>query len=106
MSTLVDFLSWVLLLSGTAFVLVGSLGMLRLPDFYSRLHGAGVVDTMGAGLILVGLVLQGGLSTASIKLILILWFMLFTGPIATHALAQAARHGKLPLWQSTKETPP
>ena len=55
---LLDILSWPLLMAGSAFVLIGAFGILRLPDFYSRLHPAGLTDTMGAGLILLGLLLQ------------------------------------------------
>lgn len=88
-------LSWALLLTGGFCLLVGAIGLLRLPDFFTRVHAAGVTDTMGAGAILVGLMLQAGLTQASIKLILILLFMLFTSPTASHALAQAALHGGL-----------
>lgn len=90
-----DALSWVLLLAGGFFLLVGGIGLLRLPDFFTRVHAAGVTDTMGAGSILVGLMLQAGLTQASIKLVLIILFMLFTSPTASHALAQAALHGGL-----------
>ena len=91
-------LSWALLLTGGFCLLVGGVGLLRLPDFFTRVHAAGVTDTMGAGAILVGLMLQAGLTQASIKLILILLFMLFTSPTASHALAQAALHGGLKPW--------
>jgi multicomponent Na+:H+ antiporter subunit G len=90
-----DFLSWAFLLTGGFFLLVGGIGLLRLPDFFTRTHAAGVTDTMGAGAILVGLMLQAGLTQASIKLVLIILFMLFTSPTASHALAQAALHGGL-----------
>ena len=69
--------------------------MLRLPEFYSRLHAVSVCDTMGAGLVLLGLMLQGGLSMVTVKLLLMFYFMMFTGPTAVHALAQAALRGKL-----------
>jgi multicomponent Na+:H+ antiporter subunit G len=90
-----DALSWALLLTGSFFLLAGGIGLLRLPDFFTRVHAAGVTDTMGAGAILVGLMLQAGLTQASIKLVLIIMFMLFTSPTASHALAQAALHGGL-----------
>lgn len=92
---IVDFLSWVLLLTGGLFLLAGGIGLLRLPDFFTRVHAAGVTDTMGAGAILLGLMLQAGLTQVSIKLVLIIVFMLFTSPTASHALAQAALHGGL-----------
>ena len=90
-----DVLSWMLLLGGAIFLLVGAIGVLRFPDFYSRLHAVSVCDTLGAGLVLVGLMLQGGLSLVTIKLLLMFYFMMFTGPTAVHALAEAALQGKL-----------
>ena len=91
MQLLVDILSWVCLLGGGVFLIAGAIGILRFPDFYSRLHALGVCDTMGAGLTLLGLMLQGGLTLVTLKLMLILYFVLFTGPTAIHALAAAAR---------------
>ena len=95
MSLLVDALSWILLLVGSAFVFIGGVGLLRFPDFYTRLHAASVTDTAGLGFIMLGLLLQAGFSMATIKLLFILLFMIFTGPTATHALAKAALHGDL-----------
>lgn len=90
-----DILGWIFLLAGAAFVVVGGIGLIRLPDFFSRLHAVSVPDTLGAGLISAGLICQAGLSLVSLKLLLILLFLLFTGPTATHALAKAALHGEL-----------
>lgn len=95
MNIVVDVLSWACLVVGSLLVITGGIGLLRLPDFFTRLHGASIPDTMGAGMIVIGLVLQSGLNQTSAKLILILLFMFFTGPTATHALAKAALHGKL-----------
>jgi multicomponent Na+:H+ antiporter subunit G len=85
-----DLLSWLLLLAGGFFVIVGGVGVLRMPDIYTRLHAAGITDTLGAILILSGLMIQGGLTLITVKLILILIFLLFTSPVASHALARAA----------------
>ncbi|NJN45399.1 MAG: monovalent cation/H(+) antiporter subunit G [Candidatus Competibacteraceae bacterium] len=90
MTILLDLLSWLTLLSGAFFVIVGGIGVMRLPDFYTRLHAAGITDTLGAGLIILGLLFQAGLTQVSIKLLLILMFLWFTSPTATHALARAA----------------
>ncbi|GGA73420.1 sodium:proton antiporter [Neiella marina] len=87
---LIDVLSWVLLTAGGFFVLVGGVGALRLPNFYTRMHAASVTDTMATFLILGGVMLQAGLSLATIKLIAILVFLLLTGPTASYALANAA----------------
>ena len=80
-----------LLAAGSIFVLIGAFGLVRLPDFYTRLHAAGITDTLGAELILLGLMFQAGLSLVTVKLILISLFIFFTSPTATHAVANAAR---------------
>lgn len=86
----IDALSWLLLAAGGAFTLIGAVGLLRLPDVYARMHAAGITDTLGAGLIIAGLALQGGWSQTTIKLVLILIFLLYTSPTSTYALANAA----------------
>lgn len=88
--TVLDVLSALLLLTGGAFGVLGGLGLLRFPDFYTRLHAAGVTDTLCALLIVAGLALQSGLSMLTLKLALVLLFLLFTAPTASHALARAA----------------
>lgn len=95
MSFVIDGISWIAILAGSFFAFTGAVGLLRLPDFFTRMHGAGVTDTLGAGLILFGLLLQSGFSIVAIKVVLIFLFMMVTGPTATHALAKAALHGKL-----------
>jgi len=95
---LLDILSWVLLVGGSLFAMTGGLGLLRLPDFFSRIHAGGITDTMGAGLILTGLMLQSGFSQTTFKLLLILLFLFITSPTSVHALAQSAlAHGERPL---------
>jgi len=79
-----------LLLIGGGFGLIGGLGLFRLPDFYTRLHAAGITDTLCAICIGAGLILQSGFSLLTLKLLLILMFLLFTAPTATHALSRAA----------------
>jgi multicomponent Na+:H+ antiporter subunit G len=93
MDAAIDLLSWICLIGGGAFALIGAIGILRLPDVFTRMHAAGIVDTLGAGLILLGLILQAGFSAPSIKLALIGVFLFFTSPVTTHALARAALHG-------------
>lgn len=90
---LIDALSWACIAVGAAFAVIGAVGILRLPDVFARMHGAGIIDTLGAGLILVGLMFQAGPSLITVKLILIVVFVLFTSPTTTHALARAALSG-------------
>ncbi len=77
------------------FVVIGAIGLLRFPDFFTRLHAASVIETMGSILIVVGLVFQAGLTLVSVKLVLLVIFIMFTSPTAAHALAKSALHGKL-----------
>lgn len=92
MAAVVDFLSWIFLVAGGLFCVIGMIGVLRLPDMFARLHGASVTDTLGAGFIIVGLVLQSGFTLVTAKLIIIMGLILLTSPVTTHALAQAALH--------------
>lgn len=89
---IVDSLSWVLLSAGGFFYLVGAIGILRMPELFTRMHAASVCDTFGAGLLVLGMMLQAGVGLVTLKLIVILLLLVFTGPVATHALARAARH--------------
>jgi multicomponent Na+:H+ antiporter subunit G len=82
--------SAVLLVSGSVFSIIGGIGICRLPDFFSRMHGAGITDTLGAGLILAGLMVQAGVSLVTFKLVVILFFLLVTSPSSCHALARSA----------------
>lgn len=95
METFVEISSWCFLLAGAFFLVTGGVGLIRFPDFFTRLHPAGLTDTMGAGLTLLGLMLQAGFTSTTIKLLLILGFLLLTSPTATHALAQAALRGNI-----------
>lgn len=90
MNALVDILSWLCLLGGGFFCLVGGIGLLRMPDFYTRMHAASVAETLGAGLILLGLLLQAGFTLAGAKLVMIGLLVFFASPTASHALAKAA----------------
>ena len=90
MDLLINFSSWLLIIIGSAFLIIGAIGIIRLPDIYSRMHGAGIIDTLGASALILGMMLQAGLTMISVKLVIILLFLIFTSPTTTHALARAA----------------
>ena len=90
MEAFADILSWILLSAGGVFVLVGGIGALRMPNLYTRMHAASVTDTMGAILVMAGVMVQAGLTLATIKLAAILLFLLITSPTSSYALANAA----------------
>lgn len=83
-------LSWVLFLTGGFAVAAGALGLVRFPDFFTRLHAAGVTDTAGAELIIFGMMLQAPNWIVFAKLAFIAVFLFLTSPVATHAIAHAA----------------
>ncbi len=87
---MIEFIGGGFLVLGAATVLIGAVGLFRLPDFFCRLHSAGVIDTLGAGLTLFGLILLAGslVTTAKILMIGILIFLL--SPVVTHALSKSA----------------
>jgi len=95
MALVFDILSWVSLISGGIFIVISTVGMLRFREFYARLHAASIADTLGTMLIVAGLIMQAGFTLITVKLLLILFFVLFTTPTAAHALAKTAMHGNL-----------
>lgn len=90
MSALLDLASWILVVAGGAFCVVGAVGILRMPDFYTRVHAASVADVVGSFALLAGLALQAGLTLVTVKLGIIALLVFFTSPAATHALVKAA----------------
>ena len=102
-ASILQIVSGILLGMGALLLISGSVGLLRFPDFYTRMHAAGVTDTLAAMLTLLGLMLITGWNIVLVKLGLILLFILFTGPTASHALAKAAQHGGLKPIESDKQ---
>jgi multicomponent Na+:H+ antiporter subunit G len=90
MEILLQTVAWALILTGSAAVLIGGIGVLRFPDIYTRMHAASITDTAGAGLILAGLMVHEGATLVTVKLILMLVFLFFTSPTSSFSLAHAA----------------
>ncbi len=95
MEIVIDLISALCLLAGSFLCLSGGVGILRFPDFYTRMHAAGVTDTSGTAMILIGLMLQNPGALGIFKLIMILLMTLLISPTASHALAKAAIHNNL-----------
>ena len=85
-----EFISWILIVGGTFFVMIGAIGILRFPDFWARLHAASVTESAGVVLLLSGLCIQAGFTLVTFKLLIIGVFLFITGPTSTHAIANAA----------------
>ena len=88
--TIVPILSSLCLFIGIVALLIGSIGLLRLPDVYSRMHAVGMIDTAGVGFLILGMMLHAGLTLVTVKLVFVGIFVFFTSPIAGHAVVQAA----------------
>tara|TARA_B100000745_G_scaffold283092_1_gene216961 strand:+ start:174 stop:530 length:357 start_codon:yes stop_codon:yes gene_type:complete len=103
MITIMDILSIILLGTGSLFLLIGCFGLLRLPDFFTRLHAAGLIDTFAAGLILGGLIIESGWTLNIIKILFILLFLFFTSPASSHSLAAAALTSGVRPWHAKRD---
>lgn len=105
LDAVVSILAAALMLGGGFFLAVGSLGIVRLPDFYTRMHAQGKADTLGGMLMVAGLALHCGLQLSTLKLLLLLVFIVVANPTATHALSRAAYRSGLPVWTRKREEP-
>jgi len=90
LALVVEIVSWILILTGSAFTIIGAVGTLRFPNFWSRLHAASVSESAGMIFLITGMCLQAGATLVTVKLILIGAFIFITGPTSTHAVANAA----------------
>lgn len=95
----VDIISTSFLAAGAFFMITGTLGLLRFPDFYTRMHATGKCDTLGQVLIIVGCMIYEGFSFIAIKLLLVSAIYLCVGPVSTHALIKAGYVTGVPVWK-------
>ncbi len=95
MDIVITICSGFFLLVGSFLCISGGIGLLRFPDFYTRMHAVGVTDTLGAGMILVGLMILSTDLLVFAKLVMVLLFTLLIGPTTSHVLAKAAFHNGL-----------
>jgi multicomponent Na+:H+ antiporter subunit G len=93
-----------LVVLGLFFTLVSTVGVLRLPDIYSRVHTASQADTLGAGFTLAGVALALGWSTTTAKTVLLLFFILVTNPTAAHAISRAAHEDGIQPWTTDDDS--
>jgi multicomponent Na+:H+ antiporter subunit G len=92
MQAVIVMLSWAALLGGGFFYVVGAIGLNRMPDVFTRMHAVSVSESLGVGLLILGMALQAGFTLVTVKLFIIMVVMMWTGSVATHALARAALH--------------
>ncbi len=88
-----DLLAGALIAVGLFFLGIGALGFVRLPDLFCRMHVIGIIDTLGAPLVMLGAAVHVGAQLTSLKLLLATLFLLATSPLIGHLLARAALEG-------------
>ncbi len=95
----IDIISTLFLAAGAFIMITGTVGLLKFPDFYTRIHATGKCDTLGQILIIVGCMIYEGFTFITIKLLLVTAFYLFAGPAGCHALMKAAYVTGVPVWK-------
>jgi len=102
-SNITEIVSGIFLVIGAVAMLVGGVGILRMPDLFTRLHAVGIIDTLGVAAILIGLAFLAGWGLVLIKLIIIFALLMLLNPSTSHALARAAVHGAKKPWLSASK---
>lgn len=105
MSLLQDILGVLMIFAGLAFMALGSLGIVRLPDFFSRTHAASKVDTVGIVVVLLGVAVLEGFTLNAGKVLVAAVFIMLTNPVAAHALARAALFQGVKPWRRDQPEP-
>ncbi|MCD5412436.1 monovalent cation/H(+) antiporter subunit G [Thermodesulfovibrionales bacterium] len=99
----IDIIAIIFISLGVFVLIVGTIGLLRLPDFYTRMHAIGKCDTLGLAMVLVGLALYEGLTLLSAKLLLIAVFLFIANATATHAITRAAIKTSMVPWTKKED---
>ena len=95
----IDIISTLFMAAGALVMILGPVGLLKFPDFYTRIHAAGKGDTLGQILVIFGCMIYEGFTFITIKLLFVALFYLFAGPCSTHALMKAAYVTGVPVWK-------
>ncbi len=99
MFSIIDIVATILMVGGLFFMITGAIGLLRLPDFYTRLHATGKCDTLGEVLLILGCMVYQGWSFVSVKLFFLMFFIFMANPVGTHAIMKAAYYTGLKPWK-------
>lgn len=102
LNDLIPFFSKALIFAGVIFILIGSIGLLRMPDLYLRMSASTKASTLGAGLVLLGTAVYFGRLGITSRAIATIIFLLLTGPVAAHMIAKAGYSDGDPLWKETQ----
>jgi len=98
-----DIISIIFMAGGIFFMVTGAVGLLRFPDFYTRLHATGKCDTLGEVLLITGCMIFQGWSFVSVKLFFLIFFIFMANPVGTHAIMKAAYYTGLKPWKKGEE---
>lgn len=101
-ATIMNYICGVLILIGASFTLTASIGLLRLPDLYTRMHAASKAGTLGSCVVLLALAVQADTSSVALRALAGILFFMLTVPISSHLLAKAAHEAGYPLWSQSK----
>lgn len=103
MFSIINIIATILIAGGAFFMVTGVLGLLRFPDFYTRLHATGKCDTLGEVLVIVGCMVYQGWSFITVKLFFLMFFIFLANPVGTHAIMKAAYLTGLKPWKKGEE---
>lgn len=98
---MIQIVAAILLLSGATFMLIAAIGVLRLPDFYTRMHAITKAGTLGIGLMLIGIAFFFGDLSVTTRAIAVIAFVMFTAPVSAHMIGRAGYLHQVPLWRGT-----
>jgi multicomponent Na+:H+ antiporter subunit G len=96
-------IAYLFIFLGLVFIFFGTLGIIRFPDIYTRLQTSSKCDAAGALSLLVGLIVREGLDSLSLRILIILMFLLLTNPVASHAIARSAAIRGIKPWRKKKK---
>jgi multicomponent Na+:H+ antiporter subunit G len=98
---MIDIIAAALLVGGTVFMLGAAVGLLRLPDLYTRMHAVTKAGTLGVGLMLLSAIVTFGDVSVTARALLALVFVLLTAPVSAHMIGRAGYLGRAALWEGT-----
>lgn len=99
---MIEIVSAIIIIVGVLFVVIGAVGLLRLPDFYIRISAITKAATVGVACIMIGVALNYNEVSVAIKAFAVVLFLLITSPIAAHIIGRAAYNAGVPLWKKTE----
>ncbi len=99
---MIEIISGIVILFGSFFILISAIGIIRMPDLFTRMSATTKASTLGVGLVLIGTALYWQDIGISARAIIIITFLFLTAPVAAHIIGRAAYFDKVPLWKKTK----